>query len=87
MESQAENLRDVERMSIDNKRKIINYTVVCINEFADKFSLSSKDAFTYLYNHKGIDFIKENYEIEHTLSLDDAIEDLSIICRNNGGNL
>ena len=43
-------------------------------------------AFHYLYDHKGIEFIKEHYDIEHTLSIDDAVEDLTLICRNNGGS-
>ena len=68
-------------------RKQINYVVVCINEFAKRNSLSPRVAFTYLYDNKGIHFLKENYDIEHTLSLDDAIDDLEIICRNNGGCL
>ena len=68
-------------------RKQIDYTVVCVNEFAKKKNLNPKTAFLYLYNHKGLEFLKENYEIEHTLSLDDAVEDLDIICRNNGGDL
>ena len=68
-------------------RKQINYTVVCVNEFAKKKSLHPKIAFLYLYNHKGIEFLKENYDIEHTLSLEDAIDDLDIICKKNGGEL
>lgn len=66
-------------------KKKINYTVACVNEFADQHHLSSKEAFIYLYDHKGIAFLKENYDVEHTLSFDDAVEDLTIICRNNGG--
>jgi len=66
---------------------IINYMVVCINEFASRFNLSSKEAFEYLSNFNGIDFLKENYEIEHTLSIDDAIDDMVMICKNNGGYL
>jgi len=65
--------------------KRINYVVVCVNEFAYNTGLSVQEAFRYLYNHKGIEFIKNHYDIEHTLSLDDAVEDLKIICRNNGG--
>ncbi len=38
-----------------------------------------------MYEHNGIEFIKEYYEIEYTLSFDDAVDDLTIICRNNGG--
>ena len=62
----------------------INYTVACVNEFAKRFSIETKEAFNYLFDYKGIDFIKEHYDIEHTLSIEDAIEDLAIICRNNG---
>lgn len=68
-------------------RKQIDYSVVCVNEFAQKKEISSREAFLYLYQYKGIAFLDENYDIEHTLSLEDAIEDLDIICRNNGGNL
>jgi len=59
--------------------KKINYIVVCVNEFADTTGLSVQEAFRYLYNHKGITFLKEHYEIEHTLSLENAIDDLKII--------
>lgn len=66
-------------------KKKINYTVVCVNEFANRFKITAKDAFNYLYAHKGIEFLKEYYDVEHTLSIDDAIDDLMIICRKNGG--
>jgi hypothetical protein len=68
-------------------RKEINYAVACVSEFADRHNMSQQDAFQYLYKYKAIAFLKENYEIEHTLSLDDALDDLFIICRNNGGTL
>lgn len=71
----------------EEKRKQINYTVVCVNEFARKKAITSKVAFLYLYQHKGIEFLQENYDIEHTLSLEDAIEDMEIICEKNGGSL
>ncbi|MBR5974576.1 MAG: DUF3791 domain-containing protein [Clostridiales bacterium] len=66
-------------------KKRINYTVVCVNEFASKHNLVAKEAFFYLYDYKGIEFIKEHYDIEHTLSLDEVVEDLTRVCRNNGG--
>lgn len=72
------------RIMNDLKKKI-NYTVVCVNEFAERYHISPKEAFMYLYDYKGIEFIKENYDIEHTLSFHDAVDDLTIICRNNGG--
>ncbi|MBQ9274758.1 MAG: DUF3791 domain-containing protein [Succinivibrio sp.] len=63
----------------------INYTVSCVSEFACRFNLTAKDAFYYLYEHKGIEFLKKNYDIEHTLSIDKAVDDLILVCRNNGG--
>lgn len=68
-------------------RKKIDYSVVCVNEFARKKTIKEKDAFLYLYQYNGIAFLDENYDIEHTLSLEDAVEDMELICRKNGGNL
>jgi len=68
-------------------RKEINYAVACVSEFADRFNMRQQEAFQYLYKYKGIEFLKENYDIEHTLSFDDVLKDLFIICRNNGGRL
>ncbi len=68
-------------------RKEINYAVACVNEFADRYNMTPQEAFRFLNKYKAIAFLKENYEIEHTLSLDDAIDDLFIICQNNGGTL
>lgn len=69
------------------EQKIIDYTVVCINEFADRLNLSYKDAFNYLKKYNAIKFLKDNYEIEHALSIEDAIDDMILVARNNGGNL
>lgn len=72
---------------VNSERNKINYAVVCVNEFAKRYNISNKEAFQYLYHFKGVDFIKECYDIEHTLSLDDAIDDLTIICKKNGGKI
>ena len=40
-----------------------------------------------MYDYKAIEFIKEFYDIEHTLSFDEVVEDCTRICRNNGGVL
>jgi hypothetical protein len=65
----------------------INYIVVCINDFAERFGLDTKAAYCFLAQYGGIDFLMQHYDIEHTLSLDDAVEDLATICRQNGGIL
>lgn len=69
------------------EKRLIDYIVICINEFAKQCKISSKEAYLYLKKFKGIEFLKENYEAEHTVSLDDAIEDLKQVCFNNGGNI
>jgi hypothetical protein len=66
---------------------LVNWAVVCVNEFARYRKLSPRVAFRYLYDFGGIKFIEEHYQAEHLLSLEDAVDDLSIVCRNNGGNL
>ena len=64
----------------EQKRKI-GFTVACVNEFANRYKLSSKEAFRYLFRFKGIAFIKENYDVEHTLDFETILDDLEIICK------
>ena len=66
---------------------MIKYLVVCVGEFADRFGLTIKAAYEFLSSYGGISFLIEHYEIEHTLSFDDALDDLEIICQKNGGAL
>ncbi|MDP4147453.1 MAG: DUF3791 domain-containing protein [Bacillota bacterium] len=63
----------------------VRYMVVCVSEFANRFNIDDREAFNYLKKHRAIKFLLDNYEIEHTLSLDDAIEDMLIVSRKNGG--
>jgi hypothetical protein len=71
----------------DINRSRIHYYVLCIGSFASHRNLSPAEAFNYLYTYKGIDFLIECYDAEHTLSLEDAVEDLITVCNNNGGTL
>lgn len=72
---------------MSEQRKQINYAIACVIEFANKHQLTVKEAFQFLFEYKAIDFLKENYDIEHTLSLDDALDDMLLVCQNNGGSL
>lgn len=72
---------------MSEQKKMINFTVVCVNEFARKHNLSIKESFQYLFQFKGIEFIKENYDAEHLLSFDTIIEDIYVLCKRNGGTL
>ena len=46
-----------------------------------------KQSYAYLKRHKGLDFLYECYGAEHLLSLDDAVDDLAVICHRHGGAL
>jgi hypothetical protein len=65
----------------------VHYYVMCVGEFAKAKSISVKDAFNYLHAYRGLEFLIECYDVEHTLSLENAVEDLTRVCRNNGGNI
>lgn len=74
-------------MVSEESRKRLNYTVACVNEFARRKHIHPSEAFLYLYQHQGISFLSDCYDIEHTLSLEDALDDLETICHKHGGML
>ena len=61
--------------------------IAAVTEFAGRFSLNPQQAYRYLDRFKGVDFLDEFYNVEHTLSFDDVVDDLAILCRKNGGAL
>ena len=67
--------------------KLIDYIVVCINDFGDKHRLRYSESYKYLFQYGGLDFIKEFYDVEHLLPQQEVLEDLSAICRQHGGSL
>jgi len=67
------------------EKNVIAFMVMCINEYAKRYDMTSKEGYLYLKKYKGIDFLIENYEAEHTVGIDDVIEDLTQVCANNGG--
>lgn len=71
----------------DLTRNTIRYSVACVNLFARRKHLTGREAFLYLYQYKGLQFLEEFYDVEHTLSFEDVLDDLEIICRQNGGAL
>jgi len=74
-------------MLTKQRRNVIDFMLTCVNEFASKFGLSTTEAFEYLHKYKGIAFINDHYEVQHCLSLEETIDDLIVVCKNNGGLL
>ena len=71
---------------MDDQYKI-PYLNAVIRMFGSRFDLTVQQAFRYLYNFKGIRFLLEYYDVEHTLSIDDTVDDLIKVCQKNGGEL
>ena len=72
---------------MSEKKSKSYYIVLCIKEFAKTKRMSLKDAYDYLSQYKGIEFLDKHYEAEHLLGVNEAIEDLLIICKKEGGSL
>ncbi len=70
-----------------NIRDIFEYIIALVNEFANTFSLSDKQAYNYIRRHGGIMFIEKNYGIIHTLDFKEAVESVASYCRRFGGRL
>ena len=66
---------------------IIEYLVCVIGAFARQFSLTNAKAYQYLRQYKGLDFLTKHSGVEHTQSIEDAVEDITIICNRHGGAL
>lgn len=65
----------------------INYIVALITEFAVAHNISTLQAYEYLQKYKGLDFVDKYYDVEHTLSFDNTVEDLTAYCKRMGGTM
>lgn len=65
----------------------IEYVVACVGAFAQRYGLSNPQAYAYLRRFAGIDFLLDCYAAEHTLSIDDAVSDLQMLCSREGGKI
>jgi hypothetical protein len=70
-----------------DEKRVIEFIVFAIADFARAKQIPFKDAFLYLHQYKGVAFLEEFYEVEHTLPPADTVDTLTTLCRRNGGNL
>ena len=63
------------------------YIVIFISEFARRFGLSAVQAYRYLNRYKAIDFLDEQYNIAHTQSFEDMMQNMASYCQRRGGAL
>lgn len=74
-------------MSADELNNRLLYYFCCIGAFARKHSMTNAEAYRFLSDFKGLDFIDTFYEVEHTQSIEDSVEDMLAVCQRNGGVL
>lgn len=74
-------------MSRREIRNRLDYYYCCIGAFAFRHSLSNAAAYMYLNKFKGLDFIDKFYGVEHTQSIEDSVDDMTAVCKKNGGYL
>ena len=63
------------------------YIVIFISEFARCFGLSALQAYRYLNRYKAIDFLDEQYNVAHTQSFEDMVQNMAGYCQRHGGAL
>ena len=78
-------LKILKAENMDLTHNIIEYVNCCVGAFANRFKLSLADSYAYLRRFKGIDFLVDCYAAEHTLSIEDAVEDMAVLCQKNDG--
>lgn len=65
----------------------VEYIIAIISEFAVAHSLTTIQAYRYLERFQGLDFVDRFYAVNHTLSFEDVVEDLTAYCHRKGGAL
>lgn len=65
----------------------LKYTIALIAEFSKKYNIEERQAYNYLKRFKGMRYLNSFYDVLHTLSFEDAIETMTTVCNQHGGQL
>ena len=65
----------------------IEYMVTCIGDFAARYGMTPSVAYTFLKKYKGLSFLTDCYDVEHTQSVQTAVDDMYAVCVRNGGRV
>ena len=68
-----------------NVQSEINYFMMIIDHISKKLGKSICDTYAYIKKYQGMAFLYECYDINHTLSTEDVVDDILTICKKNGG--
>jgi len=73
-------------MSEQTKSRI-EYMMILVRMFAERYGLSDRQSFNYLLDYHGIELFEKCYEAFHTLPYEDVVEDVARYCHRQGGYL
>lgn len=65
----------------------IEYMVTCVGDFAAQYMMSPAEAYVFLDRYRGLKFLEDSYDVEHTQSVQAAVEDMAEVCVRHGGVL
>lgn len=68
-------------------KNTLEFLVALIAEFAAHLGISQDVAYNYIREYRGLEYYFKHYNILHTLSFEENVEDLLQVCANNGGLL
>lgn len=68
-------------------KNVLAFLVALVAEFAARFGVSQAVAYNYIREYHGLEYFFKHYNILHTLSFDENVDDLTLVCANHGGQL
>lgn len=74
----------MKRRELNNQ---VEYLVTCVGDFAQQHGLTPYAAYTFLKKHRGLAFLADSYDVEHTQSIQTAVDDMLEVCQRHGGSL
>lgn len=69
------------------EKNILEFLVALVAEFATRLNISQGDAYNYMRKYHGLDYYFKHYNILHTLSFEENVDDMIQVCANHGGQL
>ncbi len=66
---------------------MLEFLVALVSELAAHLGISQDTAYNYIREYKGLEYYFKHYNILHTLSFEENVEDILQVCANNGGLL
>lgn len=65
----------------------IPFINACIRTTAKRLGIQAEEAFQYLKQFLGLQYLIEFYDTIHLQSIDDAVDEMLIMCQKHGGTL